>query len=492
MEFDHKTITEFAEELKQVPFFEEYTPVNLLKKIPFFDGVEEKLLKETSEMATLLSFKPGEVVFKQGDYGDTFYIMLGGSVEVSVKTRQNPRLVLATLPAGAFFGELGPLTDDFRSATITTAENTTLLELPRNLFLTLFKKSPQIKERIDAVYRERTLSTHLRRVGIFSELPDDVIEVLMDKVKLVNFNKDDEIIKEGDDGSSLFIVRSGFVKISVMKDGEDTTLAYLKDGNYFGEMAVIKGEKRTATVTAMTRVSAVALMGEDFKELLEQFPGIREKIEATIKAREKEAKELADDQNKKKLLKITGEHGLVQSDNMLAMDMTLCIRCNLCIRACAYTHDRYPRLERWGIKFGRAVIPTSCTHCNTPDCLLCVHGGISRDPKGEVYFTDFCINCGACVKRCPYGNILYSAPYPEYTTTKIIEKVKKILLKDIKIKEDKKKRAKPPKKFHKREGDVRVVKCDMCLGRAFIACIYHCPTNAMKLVDPEDLLELAR
>lgn len=480
MQLNDKTIDELASELSQVPLFEDLNPRTLLKRIPFFHDIGEELLDKIGSSAIIRTFKRNETVCKQGEYGDSFFIILKGKVEVSIQTQENPHIPLATFSRNDFFGEASALTGNPRTATITALEHTILLELTKDAFTLLFKKAPPFKKKIDEIYLERVLSTHLRRISLFVDLPDAVIEKIKQKVTMLEFERGEPILKMGEPGDSLYFIRSGFVKVSIGTGEQEKVLAYLKDGSYFGEMSLLTGGTRNADVSAVTHVDIIKLSSSDFKEILSAFPGVFKKLEETVKKREVETKEISQNENKAQAMKFVVNIGMAQAAKVLIIELDKCIRCNCCVLACAYTHDGYPRIERRGHRHKNILLPTTCMHCTDPECMLCPYGGIYRDKEGEIHHTVQCINCGACAKRCPYGNILFVEPEVE-------EKFYKGFLDKFRTKWQRKRKEElsKNKQIHK-----RVVKCDMCTDRDIIACVYNCPVNACRVVTPGEFIKL--
>lgn len=481
MQLSDKTIDELASELSQIPLFEDLHPRTLLKRIPFFHEITEELLDKIGSSAIIRTFKAGDIVCNQGEYGDSFFIILKGAVEVSIQTQENPHIPLATLSRNDFFGEASPLTGNPRTATITALEHTILLELTKDAFMLLFKKAPAFKKKIDEVYLERVLSTHLRRVSLFADLPDEVIEKIKQKVTMLEFERGDPILKMGEPGDSLYFIRSGFVKVSIGSGEDEKVLAYLKDGSYFGEMSLLTGGVRTANVSAVTHVDIIKLNASDFREILSGFPDVFAKLDETVKAREARTKEITQDENKAQAMKFVVNIGMAQAAKVLIIELDKCIRCNCCVLACAYTHEGYPRIERRGHRHKNILLPTTCMHCTDPECMLCPYGGIYRDKDGEIHHTVQCINCGACAKRCPYGNILVVEPEVE-------DKLYKGISDKLRTKLE---RRKEEQQLTKKQTRKRVVKCDMCAGREVIACVYNCPVNACRVITPEEFIELS-
>jgi CRP/FNR family transcriptional regulator, cyclic AMP receptor protein len=121
----------------------------------------------------------------------------------------------------------------------------------------------------------------LRKIYLFQDLEDAEIQQVLNHTSPRHFSEETVIIQEGDHGDSLFIMQSGEVEITkqlTLVLDEDTpkerVMIRLKaeDGVYFGEMALLENETRSATVTALTDCSLLELHQRDFLELIELNP----------------------------------------------------------------------------------------------------------------------------------------------------------------------------------------------------------------------------
>ena len=452
MEIGHKSIGQLVEELAQIPFFADLKPEQLLLRVPLLEDLPPKLAARVVKEAEILSFGPGQTVCKQGDYEDVFYLILSGEVEVITATQSREKIVLGSLAGGDFFGEMGPLSGMPRTATVATRQRTILLAFPRELFLALHRGESRLKRAIDQKYVERSLRTHLRQVRIFSGLSDADLEDLVGRIKLQSFKKGDVIIRQGDEGDSLYLIRAGFVKVSLGELPREKILNYLREGSYFGEAALIRGEKRNANVVAMTPVEAVQILKADVDHILARNPGLVEQFEQEMVERAKETEEVLQDEKRARAISFVVKKGLAQARQVLVIDQEKCLECDLCVESCRAVHG-HSRLLRRGSRLGKILVPTSCFHCQNPECLLCPFGGIVRDKLGEIHHTEACNGCGGCARRCPYGNILI---------------------------------------VHETDAEgkaqQRVVKCDMCTDFRKVACVYNCPVGAAHLLSPEELI----
>ena len=119
------------------------------------------------------------------------------------------------------------------------------------------------------MYIERAVRTYLRKVPLFTGLSDDIVERLESRVNLISYKQGEVIFREGEVGDALYIIRTGFVKVTKKHGDKEQIIAYLPLGNYFGEMALLEDEKRTATISAFTNVEVIQVLREDFNMLLE-------------------------------------------------------------------------------------------------------------------------------------------------------------------------------------------------------------------------------
>ncbi|HAD81891.1 MAG: hypothetical protein A2509_11690 [Candidatus Edwardsbacteria bacterium RIFOXYD12_FULL_50_11] len=94
-----------------------------------------------------------------------------------------------------------------------------------------------------------------------------------------NFKPDEVIFRQGDAGSEMYLIRAGKIKISRSAGNIEKTLAIIKEGDFFGEMAVIDGSPRSATATAVDEVNLLIVDRDAFKSQLKDNPMIEYVLE---------------------------------------------------------------------------------------------------------------------------------------------------------------------------------------------------------------------
>ena len=114
----------------------------------------------------------------------------------------------------------------------------------------------------------------IQNVQMFRDLPLDAIELIAAQLQSVTFQKDALIFKINDPGDCLYIIKSGEVKVIAGEGDADEVLAYLGRGSYFGEMALLTGEPRSASVMTTMDAELFMLTKQDFDQLIARHPSI--------------------------------------------------------------------------------------------------------------------------------------------------------------------------------------------------------------------------
>src|SRR3982074_557408 len=520
----------------------------LIEYLPALKEVARAQLENWAKGAAFLHrFRKGEIVCEEGEFGSTAYYIVSGTVDIFI---HNPLAHLRTHPLKGMFGRSGArmksfLTDDQsdyrpeaqqrkfigidanvdlpinrplaqlghgelfgemtcrtyqpRSATVQAREPCVMVEMLRVILDMLVGnrqvseaskatskvkmptfKGTSFKTEMEQKYRERSLNNHLRSVPLFASIDEEFVEHLKQNVELVSYNQSQVICMEGEDADAFYLIRSGMVRVSNALPGGEMVRTYLSRGDYFGEIGLLRSIKRTATCTALDAVDVVKIPAADFNLMLEKFPAVRSQIEPVA------AERLAADQQKS----IPGglhlddflNQGLFEAQNLLLIDLDNCTRCDACVRACAAAHDGVSRLLRDGLRYEHFLVATACRSCRDPLCMTqCPVGSIRRKENLEIIIEDWCIGCGKCAELCPYGNINMH-PFE--------------VMKEVKTEIKSAREGVPPtvKIEKKKTTAYKANTCDLCTQLSVPSCVYACPHDAAKRVDPQrffgDALEM--
>ncbi|MBD3419957.1 MAG: cyclic nucleotide-binding domain-containing protein [Chitinivibrionales bacterium] len=124
--------------------------------------------------------------------------------------------------------------------------------------------------------KKEDVTEFLGKVPLFSVLSAREIQAISKIMLLKNFDKGQTIVLEEDNCEpTFFVILSGSVHVAVLtKEGRQTILATLKKGEFFGEMAILDGEPRSASVMAAEKCSLVMLYRTTFLTMLQDYPKI--------------------------------------------------------------------------------------------------------------------------------------------------------------------------------------------------------------------------
>lgn len=115
----------------------------------------------------------------------------------------------------------------------------------------------------------------LQLVPIFSDLPDEVIEQVLLVGNKKTYTKESVILVEEEVGTALFVITKGKVKVSrTSTDGREVILSILSDSDFFGEMSILDGLNRSATVVALEDTELFIIQRKEFLDLLNKHPEI--------------------------------------------------------------------------------------------------------------------------------------------------------------------------------------------------------------------------
>ena len=130
-----------------------------LKKVYIFSDLQVRELAALGSVATERDHPKGEIVVKEGEAGDTMFLILSGSVSVLQKQGTEQETLITTLAAGDYFGEMALFEDQPRSATVKTDGDAKFLVLGKLEFEEIMREFPQIAINICQVFSRRVRET---------------------------------------------------------------------------------------------------------------------------------------------------------------------------------------------------------------------------------------------------------------------------------------------------------------------------------------------
>ncbi len=342
------------------------------------------------------------------------------------------------LTAGEVFGEIASLGRTPRTATVAAEEPTELLEVRWQGLRDIRQRAPELKAHIDQLYRERSLLQHLRETPIFHHLNDGALQELATQTRFETHGHFDWhgsyktiaglspaerlehepiICREGNYLNGLFLIRSGFARLSERYNHGERTMSYLGRGQAYGFGELVYGWRTGEPIPAQRTLRAVGYVDV----LVVPTAALEKLVLPTMSPealtglvflrQETPPVEFVDDLHGRvqpELIEFLVDTRFFNGTAAMMIDLDRCTRCDDCVRACAATHDNNPRFLRHGPQHGHFLIANACMHCVDPVCMIgCPTGAIHRNAlHGQVVINDdTCIGCATCANSCPYQNI---------------------------------------------------------------------------------------
>jgi len=141
--------------------------VSILKKISIFLGLNNEELKEILKLTSSKKYsKNNEIIVREGDSGDSFYMISNGKVKVTREDENGKVVVVSIMGAGDFFGEMCLIDNSYRSANVVSMTNTEVLTLSGKDFLNLVNTNSRISFNLIKVLcaRIRKLDAQMKRL----------------------------------------------------------------------------------------------------------------------------------------------------------------------------------------------------------------------------------------------------------------------------------------------------------------------------------------
>jgi len=167
---------------------------------------------------------------------------------------------------------------------------------------------------LDAEERKQKIISTLKNVDFLSPLSDEEIEILAKGVEIKKYASGEAVIKQGNEGNSVYLINNGEVEVIVADEkGQSTIIKRLLPSAFFGELSLLTGSPRTATVVASTDCEFIIIKADTFKSIIMTDPTIADKISKIITKRQFELEE----STKLKSLEELSDELTEQSSNLL-------------------------------------------------------------------------------------------------------------------------------------------------------------------------------
>ncbi|KAJ3190882.1 Rap guanine nucleotide exchange factor 4 [Irineochytrium annulatum] len=237
----------------------------MIRHLVAFANLSDFVLEQLCGVVHFNEFEKGRIIFRQGDEGTSWYVVLSGRVQVLVSYTGSYSMAdsepVRQLDEGDGFGELALVSDQPRAATILTLTPCKMLRVEKGDYLRI------IRFNHDKQAREKVLV--LKKIPIFALLPDMMLKSIANSMTQRTFPPGTELLAQGDEVNEVWFIREGVCEVEAWLDFDTTririvTLGTISVGDYFGEASVKKGDIRSPyTIRSVSNVQVLILASND-------------------------------------------------------------------------------------------------------------------------------------------------------------------------------------------------------------------------------------
>ncbi|KAJ3074735.1 hypothetical protein HDU98_010420 [Podochytrium sp. JEL0797] len=298
-----KDMDDQAPRSRRLSLADQYPHMGTLLKFPLFASFPLEVMQLVSDTSYEMRRKQGQILVHKGDEGAEIFFLIEGTVSVVVDEKS-----ITDMQPNTFFGELGMLFKFKRTATVVAKTDCIVVVVTKQKLEEIITENPSIKSVVDdfaankeawwsrqqyvssnqhfgAEFANEIAREEIKKLEMFSTAPDAFCDSLAMKVKCVVFHSGDNVVTLGDESDAIFFILKGAVEV-VGPDG--TINAEIGSGSFFGEVGVLLGMKRTASIRSKGESNLFKLSKKDLDEVVLEYPSMK----ATLKVAADERFEL--------------------------------------------------------------------------------------------------------------------------------------------------------------------------------------------------------
>jgi ATP-binding cassette, subfamily B, bacterial HlyB/CyaB len=258
--------------------------VGFLKQNPLLSIYSDDELNEFIRVAHLETVSAGKLIFEEGDPGDRFYLLYSGRIRILHRDENGREINLGVLIAGDHFGETALITDNPRNAAARAVDDSVLIAIDRESFRTHLLSTPDQRAYFDSFIRYTSIHRFLKSCTDLSAVPPCELKELVVSFKPELFKAGEVVFRQGTKPDKFYLIESGKVKVVRWEQDKEEIINFLREGDFFGEKALIEQTVRYADIVCLTDCHLFTLSRESFEALINKSPKLKGVIEDRIQS----------------------------------------------------------------------------------------------------------------------------------------------------------------------------------------------------------------
>jgi len=246
-----------------------------VRKISLFSIYSDDELTELMQRAELKSVKAGELLFDQGDRGDSFYIVYSGKIRILQRNEEGKEINLGVRTSGDHFGETALITDNPRNALARASSESVLVTINRDAFNEYLFSRPDLREYFDKFIKSTSIHTFLKSCTDLSVIKPKELQNLIHAFQSEFFEEGQAVFRQGKEPDKFYLLESGKIKVVRWENNQSEIINVLREGDFFGEKALIEESVRHADIICLTDCHVFSLSKESFNDLILKSPKLK-------------------------------------------------------------------------------------------------------------------------------------------------------------------------------------------------------------------------
>ena len=254
-----------------------------LHRVALFELMPADVRRLVEASFTRVRFGFGDVIVSEGAEADALFVIESGTARVIKAGDHGEEVPLNVLHPGDLFGERAFLEPGRRrTATVRASSPVEALRLDRAILEALVRSEPQVAHFLELHVRRHELRDFLREYTALADLSPEGMRVLLEGLVRKSVNAGEVVMRQGEPAGPMYIVRDGRLRAYIDRDGVREQRTYLRRGDFFGEVSLLRGTNRTASVETVSDCELWELEPQLFAQLVAENPRFRDRIEQRI------------------------------------------------------------------------------------------------------------------------------------------------------------------------------------------------------------------
>ncbi len=240
---------------------------------------QDNELEQIASLAIIRRIPVGKAVYRIGELGGAVYVVFSGSVELVGRNGKGDEFLLSVSLPDELFGDEALAESSIRKSDAFAGPGTVLLEIPVAGLQKVLGESQKRWMKVREFAASRDLQRAVRQFSVLGNLSSDEIRRWFAACEMVTYEAGQVVVRKGDKGGQFYIIAAGRLGVfDSAKAVESSRLRTLSSGEFFGELEVLGGGVRTATVAAESQVVLAVFDGDGLKSAFANSPELKAHI----------------------------------------------------------------------------------------------------------------------------------------------------------------------------------------------------------------------